>query len=216
MTGVSDIESTHETRTCTACKEQINVEATKCPKCQSYQTRWMNRVYPIATIGGLVLILGVLIYDLWPRFAWEPHFEVITFDSDSELRVLNLGKETLLMDSVTVRVPEEGFSETIPVTAKVDRDAYAHAQLNRRRAADIFSIPELLGASGQDSQSRYFRFYSQDFAYPKDQLMFKVTTVDAECTINIRSTTTRDLVEHDFPCIAVVREFHFLDGFSPT
>ena len=54
-----------DTKPCRSCREEINVVATKCPRCQAFQSRWTPWLYVLSAMIPLMVMLPLMLFPLW-------------------------------------------------------------------------------------------------------------------------------------------------------
>lgn len=107
---------------CIACLEEIRANASKCPHCGSYQTRWRNWLPLFGTlaailtfVGSTAAIIAATATDFWNELLGEDTIEIIEYTGES-LTVLHSGSRgPLLIQHVTKRSDAIDYSEVTPI-----------------------------------------------------------------------------------------------------
>jgi hypothetical protein len=122
-----DTSDVPETR-CTSCMSPIPKGAKVCLHCKAYQKRWLNILRYVAAISGVLAIAGSLLVFTMTKLpearkivAWRDSIQVLFFDDDKSIIVLNTGDGDMLLQYVLITKPSPAGdgSYSIPINEVV-------------------------------------------------------------------------------------------------
>jgi hypothetical protein len=99
-------------RPCIGCRTELNTEAWKCPRCQSYQKSWVNRLEYLGKVIGVVsAVAAAVVYgisqapEIRKILFWRDSVEVVSIDPFTNTVVLtNSGDGAVYVSSISFTV----------------------------------------------------------------------------------------------------------------
>ena len=212
-------ESSSECVSCTYCRESIKKGACKCYKCGNYQRvsrNWIGilgiAVAVITFMVSTTLSVVEAINDYRGRISWRDNLEVVTFNTNGSVTVLNSRNTPLYLQSLSVvATPVVGPSGTalqvrdsqaIPLDVTVRGDSF-HSVSFRAGAGPYMNQRTLNRCEGDDSCQ--YVFFSSDHPFLEILTERQAVTTRATCKIRFRSITP-SWHDQDFPCVGALQE----------
>jgi hypothetical protein len=142
---------------CIACKQPIEVGATLCPKCASYQRRWRNEIKYWSGIAGLVTLIAtglafagnnaLLLYDrLFP-----PDLVVSEFNSFGKVALWNGSKQNAWLTHLQVHSEKPFFEVEWPLYTMIKANSPFVRDMVKESAESILgSNKEIFGVQPGD------------------------------------------------------------------
>ena len=207
--------------TCIACSEAINHSASRCHHCGSYQNQWKNRLPMIGVgtvIGTFVVSIFVVIHsptnNLWNELFGKAAIEIISYNSLSQITILNTGDRKVLIENVTEKNSEYPYTRVSTIQDVVnENDIYSNTQLTSGNEVKWSFVQNLTEKAWEEIKLGNVKnivpiVYSEN--HPHLELLFNeygksLKQVEAECTIQYRSIKNNSVsIRKPFPCVGVM------------
>lgn len=135
MNPTASVPSLPLTTPCIECFSDIPATARLCVHCDSYQSRWKNRLRYLSTIAGIVTGIGAaLVYivtaapEIRRALAWSDSVEVLHFTTRKGVSILNVGDGAVFVSDISIIAKSADgkplFARTFRVGKDIEREKF--------------------------------------------------------------------------------------------
>lgn len=129
--------------------------------------------------------------------------EVVGLSSNLHIHVMNAGTEPVLVEYVTVRVPEHDYERKILVGQRLSSHSFEQFGLSTDFSTTTYVSHENVEETKLNSAGWWFNFFTLDHLIPQDFFEY-AKSFDAECSLSFRSTNSIEKHVVEFPCLAAM------------
>ncbi|MCY4469962.1 MAG: hypothetical protein OXC08_14700 [Thiotrichales bacterium] len=208
---------------CIACLEEIRLNASKCPRCGSYQAHWRNWLPVIGTLaailtfaGSAAAIVSATATDFWKNLLGEDAIEIIEY-TGGRLTVLHSGSGgPLLIEHVTERADALDYSKVSPIHEVVAAGhvfRFPTGTMSDKECGNaVANVPD----DEWEKMKRGKMKGVEPYFFSKDALGWKtlvqhmgagLRTFEARCNVRFRRVEPgSESTSENFPCVGVMME----------
>ena len=202
---------------CIACKESIKQGASKCPKCQAYQSAWRNRLPSIgaitailAFIGSSLVVVTAIATDLFESLLWRDEVSVISYSSNGPTVVQNSGSGSVFLEDVFVESKQAAYRSSTRLGQTAEKDSFVSIDKSQGQnfgVVDGVSDAEwqaMIKGEVQDVIPHIYSSEHRQLATLRAHLGNNLRTFRAECKLFYRSVRHPNAMEEEFPCTGIL------------